>query len=213
MSQSDENRPAYTKPGSAYAAILINRLSEYVEFKTYPKGSRFTINATQISTAYLIRQGTVSLSRFPDDIMLGMLTAPSIRGTIPMPDDSKAWCILKVLEPSEIAKINTEKFYALLGELQLWEVYARHLQLTATALTEHLFKLISPTLYNVVRLQLLELMAEPPGIRESMTAELYIRSKTRISRASVMRILAELKSSGSIVIKNGILKEILHLPE
>lgn len=130
-----------------------------------------------------------------------------------MPNESEAWCILKVIEPSEIAKIDSEKFYTLLTDLQLWEVYARHLQVTATVITEHLFKLISPTIFEVVRQQLYELMAEPASVRESMTAEMYIRSKTRVSRASIMRILTGLKSNGHIIIRNGILKEILHLPE
>lgn len=73
-------------------------------------------------------------------------------------------------------------------------------------------KLSSPSAYNIVRLQLYELIAKPDSILSSITAENYIRSKTRLSRSSLMRILSELKNDGYIVIDRGVLKRIIRLP-
>jgi hypothetical protein len=42
---------------------------------------------------------------------------------------------------------------------------------------ERMFKLISPTTYNVVRHQLYELINLPEDVRETILAENYIRSK------------------------------------
>ena len=77
---------------------------------------------------------------------------------------------------------------------------------------EVLFKLVSPTVFEQVRYQLFELMSKPQTLRESITAENYIRGKTRLSRSAVMNVLSALKAGGYITILNGHLKEIKHIP-
>lgn len=198
---------------SEYITVLLEQLAPFAEFRPYPRGSRFTMNADSAGTLYLIRSGIVALSRFPDDVLLGYFEAPSLRGMANLPKDSEAWFTLKVITEAEVAKIEAAEFQALLTKLQLWEVYALHLQRVVAVQTEHFFKLISPTVYDVIRLQLYELMTESEEIRESMTAELYIRSKARVSRASIMRILGDLKAGGYIQIVNGVLKNVGVIPE
>ncbi|CAM6830726.1 helix-turn-helix domain-containing protein [Klebsiella michiganensis] len=48
--------------------------------------------------------------------------------------------------------------------------------------------------------------------RHSVTAEKYIREKTRLSRSGVMRILAALKTGGFIEMEEGKLIKINKLP-
>lgn len=213
MKSPEHNVLISPRETSEYITVLLERLAPYLEFKTYPRGARFTLNAENTGTLYLIRSGIVALSRYPDDVLLGYFEAPSLRGMAALPQHSEAWFILKAITETEVAKIEVTQFHSLLTEMGLWEVYALHLQRVVTIQTEHFFKLISPTVYDVIRLQLFELMAESDEVRESMTAELYIRSKARVSRASIMRILGDLKAGGYIQIKNGILKQVGVIPE
>lgn len=87
-----------------------------------------------------------------------------------------------------------------------------HLQLVVSVGGEVLFKLVTPTVFEKVRYQLYELMSKPQTVRESVTAESYIRSKTRLSRSAIMNTLSTLKEGGYICIVNGHLKEIKHIP-
>ncbi|MNE79187.1 putative DNA-binding transcriptional regulator [compost metagenome] len=73
-------------------------------------------------------------------------------------------------------------------------------------------QLSAPTVYEVICNQLLELMNEPESLRKSIAVERYIRDKTHVSRSSVMKILADLKTGGYITIEGGRLIEIRHLP-
>lgn len=70
----------------------------------------------------------------------------------------------------------------------------------------------SPTAYEILRFQLLELMSEPVEFRENISAAQYIQQKTRLSRSSIMKILSQLKQGGFVRLENGTLKEICHLP-
>ena len=66
--------------------------------------------------------------------------------------------------------------------------------------------------YEIVRVQLQELMSEPAEYRHDVSAAQYIQQKTSLSRSSIMKILAQLKKGGYISIENGILLTIEHLP-
>lgn len=69
------------------------------------------------------------------------------------------------------------------------------------------------TAYEKIRVQLCELMTEPPSYREKISAEQYIRGKTRLSRSGVMRILASLRDGGYIELEKGVLQKIHSLPD
>ena len=56
-------------------------------------------------------------------------------------------------------------------------------------------------------------MSEDARLRNSITAENYIRDKTNLSRSGIMRILSELKEGGYIEINRGILMMVHQLPE
>lgn len=193
--------------------VLIHKLTPFIEFKSYSLGKRFTISATRQNHCYIVRSGAVSLVRQPDDILVDLLDAPTMRGIIPVHASSLSVHTLRVIEPAEIAIIEQERLSELLTQLQLWDVFAKHLQLVASAAAEVMFKLVSPSVFNIVRLQLYELMDRPQHIRESISAEKYIRGKTLVSRSAIMRVLSDLKTGGYISIENGILKGIKYIPD
>lgn len=204
--------PISTRVESPYLTILLDTLDSHLRYQQCPVGKRITISAAHQPNCYIIRKGALSLYRQPDDILIEFIEAPTLRGIIPVHESSRSIHILRVIEPAEIATLNKEDLYALLTEHNLWEPYARHLQLIASMAAEVLFKLVSPTVFEQVRYQLFELMSKPQTLRESITAENYIRGKTRLSRSAVMNVLSALKAGGYITILNGHLKEIKHIP-
>lgn len=210
---SDHSRgPHSTRISPQYAIEIIEKISPYITFKDYPIGHRISYSATKQSHVYLLRTGVVSLYRQPDDILLDILEAPMLRGIFPLHDMSQSVFTFKAITPIEMAVVSRKDFDNLLSQLDLWQTFASHLQLVSSMMTEILFKLISPTAFDVVRLQLYELMAKPEYIRESITIESYIKGKSRISRSAIMRVLSELKKGGYITYENGILKSINYIP-
>jgi CRP-like cAMP-binding protein len=215
MSQSSQQNLNYPKAiamHSPYLHELIEKISPHLHFDTYPIGQRFTLSSSRDSKCYFIRTGAISLYRQPNDVLLELLDAPSIRGIIPIPPESTSIYTLKVIIPADIAILDIGRLYELLGELNLWETFSRYLQVMSSILGEVIFKLVVPSAYDSVRIQLYELMAKPETVRERILVENYIRDKTKISRSRIMRILSDLKAGGYILMEKGILKDIINIP-
>lgn len=204
--------PVSTRVDPTYMTIILDTLEPYLIYHTCPVGKRFSFSATHQMDCYIFRAGAISLYRQPDDVLLDIIEAPTIRGLIPVDKTSQSMFVLRVVEPAEIAIVRNEIFYSLLTEHNLWQVYAMHLQLVVSMGAEVLCKLVSPTVFQMVRYQLYELMSKPQGLRNAITAENYIRSKTRLSRSAIMNTLSALKTGGYISIEDGHLVEIKHLP-
>jgi hypothetical protein len=201
------------KVNSPNTTELIEKLSPFVEYKTYATGRRLPFEQHGVRKCYLVRTGAITLHQQPDDILLGMFEAPSIRGVVHGPVGlSHAYLTLRVAAPSEIAIIEYDKLMVLVAEQGLFSLFIGHLQAVTSALFAHNLQLTQPSAYDVVCNQLVSLMNEPALLRDNTTIEKYIRSKTRLSRSGTMRILAELKLGGYIVVENGVLKYIIHLP-
>ena len=201
------------KPRSPSLDILVEKLSPYVEFNQYPPGKRLPFERHGVRKCYLIRSGAITLHQQLDDILLGMFEAPSIRGVVHGNGEySYSFLTLRVFTLSEIAILSYDAFIALIAKLELWQDLFNHLQAVTAALFTHNLQLTLPTSRQIVFNQLIELMHEPQRLRESMTAEKYIRSKTRLSRSGTMRIIAELRAEGHIVIHNGLLEAIKSYP-
>lgn len=201
-----------TRVDPVHLTVILDTLEPYLTYTVCPAGKRFSFNATNQSKCYVIRSGVISLIRQPDDILLDIFEDPTLRGIIPVHETSDSQHILRVIEPAEIAILDKEQWHSLLTQHNLWQHYAMHLQLVVSVGGEVLFKLVTPTVFEKVRYQLYELMSKPQTVRESVTAESYIRSKTRLSRSAIMNTLSTLKEGGYICIVNGHLKEIKHIP-
>lgn len=199
------------KTPSSYGVEIIDKIQGFVNFKVYPKGYRFSVSVTQPEKVYLIQSGVMSIHQQPDDLLLWVFEGPALRATLPSPQVSLAWDF-KAITPVTIAIVDFHDFCDLLTRFNLWEQYARHLHQTAMVVLDHFVNLTQPTAYEVIRTQLIQLMAEPDAIRLNMTIESYIRNKTKISRSAIMNILAQLKSGEYITTHRGILVNIAKLP-
>lgn len=202
-----------TRTNPAHLIALMEKLAPFLHYQRVEVNTRYIITAQQQLHCYFIRSGAVSMYRQPDDILIDLFDAPTLRGAIVLPPETLSAYVIKTIIPSEIAIIEREKLFALLTEQNLWELFSRHQLAIESMVLEKMFKLVTPTTYNVVRHQLYELINLPVDIRETILAETYIRSKTRLSRSGIMRILSDLKDGGYIVMVKGILKEVNHLPK
>ncbi|WP_336220289.1 helix-turn-helix domain-containing protein [Citrobacter amalonaticus] len=212
VDNSELSWPVSSRIDDTYLKILFETLEPYLTYASYPAGKRISFSAARQTDCFFIRTGAITLYRQPDDILLDVIEAPTIRGIIPVHKNSESMFVMRAIDAVEIATLAKEQFYDLLTKHSLWEAYARHLQLIASIATEILFKIASPTVFQVVRYQLYELISKPEEIRLAITAESYIRGKTRLSRSAIMNTLSALKTGGYISIENGHLMSIKYIP-
>lgn len=202
-----------TKTDPTFLNALMERLEPFLNYKLVPINSRFILSASQSKKCYFVKSGSFSLYRQPNDILVELFDAPTLRGAIHHPDGSQSLYILKVIYPCEMAIIERDELFSLFTQHNLWELFARHQVAINSMVAEKMFKLMTPSVYDIIRLQLYELMNTSSCVRESITVEAYIRSKTRISRSSIMRILSDLKVEGYIDLDRGKLKSLNFLPK
>lgn len=195
---------------SPYVSTFLNALEPYVKYKTQPVGTWFRFNAQEKRYCYLVRTGIIHLYRQPEDVLLGAFEAPCIRGIIP--ETGNMELSFRVAAVSEIAVLEYDELMKIVEMHNLWDLFAKHMQIMVSSLFVHMTHVTPTNAYEAIRFQLLELMDSPESIRENITAEKYIRSKTQLSRSGIMRILAQLKAGGYIVLENGILKGMTSLP-
>lgn len=195
---------------SPYTDIFFEKLDPYAKYKTYPVGTWLRMQSSEVRHCYLVRTGVIHLYRQPEDVLIGVFEAPSIRGLVP--ETGSLELSFRVAAVSEIACISYPDLMDIIEKNNLWEIFARHMQVLASSLFVHMAHITSPSAYEAIRFQLMELMSLSPAIRDNISAEKYIRSKTQLSRSGIMRILAQLKAGGYIVLNNGVLKEIINLP-
>lgn len=213
MTNNVVNEVHAAKADTSHLIKLIEQLEPFLEFEKMPVNTRLThFGSSSHHKCYLIKSGIISLHRQPDDILIELCEAPTLRGIAKLKSTTDL-LVFKVLVPSEIAVIERQKLFELISEHNLWEHFAmHHLEVLSVAL-EKIVKLSTPKAYDLIRNQLYELINLSATTRESILVEEYIRGKTRMSRSGVMRILSDLKEAGYIVIERGILKEVRHLPK
>lgn len=193
----------------------INKLMNYV----LPFTERLTINKGDIVQYYeadirqclVLLSGSVALHRRGDSVVLNSESAPFILGV------SSQYCsehlYARALETSEIARLPMELFNQIVTNEGLWEHFAKLLIYAVSRVYEHCSQIAQLSAYDIIRLQLVELLQEPEAVRLNTTAAAYIKSRTYLSRSGIMRILSELRTGGYIAMQRGVLLDIHHLPQ
>lgn len=188
---------------------FIRKLTPYITFKQYPSGRACHFETNERRNCYLVRTGSIT-AYHSGGVMIGGLAAPCIVGVGEFEKGSSLYFVTN--ETCEIAEISRDELFAIVEKDNLWESLAIHMRIVSNRLLKYAAVLIAPTAYEIIRNHLMLLINEPDSLRESITAEKYIRLKTHLSRSGIMRILSSLKEGEYIVIEEGILKEVRHLP-
>lgn len=191
---------------------LVELMSPHLHFKTVPPYSRFYYMEHNIRMCIVIRTGTLRVRRDADEIVIRSAPVPNIMGIGNLMPESTG-LFVETLSESEVATLTAAEAQRLVGELNVWNLLAEHIIKVTNNLFVNNIIMTAPTAYEVIRFQLYELMLEKPEIRETISAAKYILQRTRLSRSSVMKILAQLKQGGFIELDNGVLKAINKLPK
>ena len=202
---------AQRQRGSPYAQELISHLQPYCTTRRTGRGERFDLEVNGQGICYLILEGTIAVYRSSDDMMLSTARPPAVFGLANL-TDIYFNDYFKTVTPCLIGSLPVEKAGEIINENALWDLLSRQLMYVSDRLYHNVMSQGAPTAYEMIRQQLVKLMAEDESYRLHITAERYIREKTQLSRSGVMRILADLKTGGFIEMEEGRLIKINKLP-
>lgn len=118
---------------------------------------------------------------------------------------------LKAETPCEGFSIKLSMLYEL-NNPELWQNVAELLSwfIKLASIRDH--QLVGVSSYSIIRSQLITLMSYPEEFRLNITALLFIKQRTNLSRSNILRIINELQSGGYINIHRGHLIGFRYLP-
>ncbi|MBL5886371.1 winged helix-turn-helix transcriptional regulator [Lelliottia aquatilis] len=209
---SDEYSHIPINQNSPYVAELVEFLQPYAHLKHVSARQRLNLDSGGVQLCYLILQGRITFQRFHDDLTIATVSAPSLVGLYGL-TSNKVPGYLITQTPCQVGVISLRKANEVIEENNLWQTLSKHMMVVSGKLYTSSNQLTAPTAFDIVRIQLQELMKEAPEVRSNITAEKYIRNKTHLSRSGVLRILANLKTGGYIETHEGVLISINHIPE
>ncbi|WP_426448819.1 helix-turn-helix domain-containing protein [Siccibacter colletis] len=212
MTTQTQSLMAMKKSQNTYADDLIEKLSEYLTFRTYPARSRFTFSGHNKQRCYLFRSGQISGFYKETRIQIDRINTPWIAG-VAFPDQELLELMFVAETECEVATLTQDEVMALIQKTDSWQLYAGFLQVLSTKLLIHMSQVAAPDTFSMVCNQLLELINEPDAIRTSIKVEEYVRSRTQLSRSGVFKVLSRLKEVNAIVIEKGMLVAVNELPD
>lgn len=190
---------------------IIEQISPYAKSFQANKGEILRYYYGNKRTVYLLHQGSVTLNRRGDGMVLNSEKASFILGVSNQLSQTED-LYLRINEDAQMSRMPLERFNLLIESFGLWESLCKVLIYTASRVYEHCTLISQMSSYEIIRFQLLELMNESERIRTSITAANYIKNRTYLYRSGIMRIIADLRDAGYIELNRGILLSIKHLP-
>lgn len=204
--------PLSTNQSAQYVQILVDTLLPFAEVKIIQPNRRLYFNSNNTNYCYFIMDGLMGVYSDKNDLMLGAVTPPSLYGLSRLVSQDIDF-YLKTITRSTIGKMPLELTEKLISEHNLWETVSKFILAQSGKLYTLHKQVTAPSAYEIVRTQLLMLMREKPDLRLRMTAELYIRNKTTLSRSRVMQVLSDLNKGGYIKLERGVLIDVYTIPE
>ena len=160
---------------------------------------------------FLLHGGNVTLYRYADGMILNSEAAPYVFGLSTQLVEND-YLYIRAQAASEISILTIEEANRIIDRDNLWKNLSTLLIYTATRIYDHCTKISSLSSYEVICYQLYELMNETEEVRNSVSIVSYILSRTFLSRSTIMKILAQLKTGNYIVTEKGLLKAINNIP-
>ncbi|ENA0610253.1 helix-turn-helix domain-containing protein [Enterobacter bugandensis] len=200
-----------TKPTTAIEAIC-EKISPFAEPFTAARGEIFRYNASGKHYCYILHNGSVTLNRRDDGMVLNAENAPFIMG-ISNQYSTDHNMYFRVVDHSQLSRLTIERFNLLIENHNLWQSLCYLLIYNASRVYEHSARISRMSSYELICFQLHELIKEPERIRLNITAANYILSRTCLSRSGIMRILSQLRDENQITLHRGILLALNGLQE
>lgn len=211
MNSFNKSFPQLQLP-SPFAGGLVDQLTERHEFRQVISETRLDRIQNNINVCHFVKSGHIYFCREKDDIIISTVQSPFIFGLIEG-DFPQFEFFIETVDVCEIATIQQSIAIERVQRLHLWEPLAKHTVYALSKLLAYMEMAITPTAYEVIRFQLMELMKEPLEVRNNNSVISYLTKKTTISRSAIFKILAHLKSGAFITIENGRLISVANLPK
>lgn len=199
------------KPTEHIEAI-IEKSAPFSDTLTIKKGELIGHSYKNKRVCYLIHEGSVTLHRRRDGMILNAEKSPFILGISNQLVVHSEGIYFRATEQVRMSRLPLERFNMLIESFGLWESLCKTLIYNISRLFEHYTISSRMSTNEIIAFQLQELIQETEQIRTSVTAANYILVRTSLSRSSIMRRLAFLRDTGAITLERGILVN-LNSPE
>lgn len=163
------------------------------------------------TAVFCLIEGTVGMYRRENQQLVAHIDGPCLLGANFMLDLGSN-IYLKARGDITYEVIPSSEFKKTIEEKNLWEHYSYQLMFVFMKIGVCLCLVTENTALKKIHISLQELSLESDSIRLTMTACDYIQERTLLSRSGIMKVLGDLKNSGAIKMKKGVLLEMSDLP-
>lgn len=188
---------------------LVDGLSQNSNIFTKRKNQVITTDGFSERNVIIFHHGIISLYRLNDDRLLYNFIAPKIIGLNLYMDATFTYYRACTEVSYEFLPLTAA--LRIIEEKNLWkEAALNQMAITAQAF-KYLNNMTGVSSYALILNCLYQLQAEPDVIRLRRTAADYIVDKSGLSRSTVMKSLAKLRSDGNVILSKGLLMDIREL--
>ncbi|MFK3659986.1 helix-turn-helix domain-containing protein [Scandinavium sp. NPDC088450] len=170
------------------------------------------INTTDSNYIYVVVSGEVEFRRESDELCVFTLSDKCLFGFSSVYCNSQHMYGL-VRADTIVRRIKKDEFSQLMHERGLWEELMKVLSWYISLLSKRDDVLIARSAYSIVREFLIEIDQLIIQHQRDVNIYDYIQEYTNLARSTIIKILADLKKGGYIVVEKGRLMNITSLPE
>lgn len=202
LSQLLENKPI------SEITTIINAMKDKLIIRNGRKNRRIFLTIHGERQMLFLLQGHINLVRQWDLRTLANMRAPFMLGAGGPSVGEDNHFVIRAIDDIEYVLLPATLFEQYLDDFNLWKPHATIL--TWMLMWYHLYhNILAENDYGRTAYILLDALShEPELIRHNTTALSYIQDRTLFSRSWIMQFLADLKRSGKIELKRGILVKL-----
>ncbi|WBM68770.1 helix-turn-helix domain-containing protein [Buttiauxella sp. WJP83] len=189
--------------------LLVDNLSSNKNIFTKRKNQIVTMDGFTERNVLIFHQGIISGCRPSDDRLLVNFTAPRIFGLNSYIDTALMY--FRACTDISYEFVLLAEAEKIIKEKNLWQQVSTHHMLTIANMLKYINNMAGVSSYALVIHCLYQLQAEPEIVRLRRTAADYIVDKSGLSRSTVMKMLAELKAEGKVMLSKGLLMDLKDL--
>lgn len=203
--------PVSTPKPIEHIQKIIDAVLPFTEVVVPLKGESISYMQNNKRFCYLLLEGSATLHRRGDGMILNSEKAPFLLGFGGL-QAQHDHLYVRVSPEAKICRLPSERLHLLLQRENLWQSLCCVVIYTASRVYENCTLNSQLSSYEIIKIQLIELMQEPDRIRLNVTAANYIQNRTYLSRSGVMRILSHLRDAECITLNRGVLMSVNNLP-
>ncbi|UJD93796.1 Crp/Fnr family transcriptional regulator [Lelliottia amnigena] len=191
---------------------IIEAISDPTRIRNGRERKIISVDNYEEAMTFILHSGTVAIHRSSDSLLLKFVEAPMIVGMNILIDTNEGF-YMQAHGDVQYEILSNNSVIDIIERENLWKEAAYFFMFGVQRLLEAHQTSAGRTTYELIKQNLMSLMAEKDELRMMVNACDYIMDKTHISRSRVMKILSDLKTGDYIVIERGVLIKINKLPE